>query len=115
MDDMITHNVGQVHLCIHLQDEATSPQQRERIQFGLGILLKPPLHLRIYYNYRMHLRSKERAKPRMTSNERERRQEKERGYSAKYEEGGRVGDVNYFLTHPKKGKEERRGGAGAKK
>lgn len=41
MDDMITHNVGQVHLCIHLQDEATSPQQRERIRFGLEILLKP--------------------------------------------------------------------------
>lgn len=74
--------------------------------FLLGIHLKPRLHLTIYYNYRMHLRSKNRDKTSITSNERERRKEKERGYSAKYEEGGRVGDVNYFLTHPKKEKKK---------
>lgn len=34
MADKITHNAGQVHVCIHLKDEATSPQQRKMLQFG---------------------------------------------------------------------------------
>lgn len=56
----------------------------------------------------MLLRSKGRDKPSTTSNERKREKEgkRRRGYSAKYEEGGSVGEVNYFLTHPKKEKKK---------
>lgn len=62
--DKITHDLGKVYMCTHLEENATSRE----------------------LNYRMRLRPKEREKASATSSQRVREK------YAKYGEGGRAGD-----------------------